>query len=320
MDKISVIIPVYNVEKFLDECLTCVVNQTYQNLEIILVDDGATDKSGIICDSWAKKDSRIIVIHNQNGGASCARNAGLKMATGKYFCFIDSDDCVDEDYVKILKECIDSTGADLAITSHVRFIEELPQITLNVNTETHDTYEAYKRLANWHKDYSVVWGNLYLADKFKTLYFIEGKGFEDEFYVTDLYLLANKISYNPSQTYFYRDNPSSVMSKSFNPSKIHALEAMEYRDNFYIEKGYTEFLRNNRMSLLFSNICLYYDAKKAGYKKEAKQLRQNYKKWYKVDKKAFPKMDKIRFWLFRYIPFLYKFLFELNRKIKCKKK
>ena len=102
MDKISIIVPIYNVEKYLDECLNSIVNQSYTNLEIVLVDDGSPDNCPKMCDEWAKKDNRIIVIHKENGGLSDARNAGLNAITGDYFVFVDSDDFVHKDYIKIL--------------------------------------------------------------------------------------------------------------------------------------------------------------------------------------------------------------------------
>ena len=102
--KISIIVPVYNLEKYLPRCLNSVCNQTYKNLEIILVDDGSTDKSSDICDNWAKKDSRIIVIHKKNGGVSSARNAGIKKATGEYIHFVDGDDWLELNcYEKIVE-------------------------------------------------------------------------------------------------------------------------------------------------------------------------------------------------------------------------
>ena len=103
---ISIIIPVYNVEKYLEDCLNSVVNQTYKNLEIILIDDGSTDNSGKICDLYAKKDNRIVVIHKENAGVSSARNVGLKIAKGLYIGFVDPDDYIAEDMYEILYQNI----------------------------------------------------------------------------------------------------------------------------------------------------------------------------------------------------------------------
>lgn len=114
-DTISVIVPIYNVEKYLDRCVQSLVNQTYKNLEIILVDDGSPDNCPAMCDEYAKKDSRIKVIHKANGGLGFARNSGLDAATGKYFAFIDSDDYVDLDYYEILYKSISSGDYDVAL-------------------------------------------------------------------------------------------------------------------------------------------------------------------------------------------------------------
>lgn len=320
MDKISVIIPVYKVERYLNDCVNSIVNQSYTNLEIILVDDGSPDNCPKMCDDWAKKDCRIRVIHKENGGASSARNQALKIISGNYFVFIDGDDLVYKDYIKILKDAIDNTKSDLAISSYVRFVEIPENYNLEISYLEHDKRQTFSKLVNWHKEYSVVWGKMYKTSRFSEIQFKEGIIMEDEFYVTDVYAQVEKMVFIPVETYFYRENPNSVMSASYNSSRINGIKALEYRDDVLTGLGYTEFLDNNRRSLLFLTICTYYDAKGAGYKQDAKFLRENYKKWYKVDKKAFPKMDKIRFWLFRYLPPIYKLLYELNRKIKCKKK
>ena len=101
-DLISIIIPIYNVEKYMEKCLNSVVNQTYNNIEIILIDDGSKDKSREICDNYAKKDNRIKVVHKENNGVSSARNTGIDMSKGKYITFIDSDDYIDTDYIETL--------------------------------------------------------------------------------------------------------------------------------------------------------------------------------------------------------------------------
>ncbi len=118
MKKISVIIPVYNVEKYIKQCLDSVINQTYKNLEILLVDDGSTDNSGTICDEYAKKDSRIKVIHKENGGLSSARNVALDIATGEYIAFVDSDDYIALDTFKKCFEKLEKTDADVCMFSH----------------------------------------------------------------------------------------------------------------------------------------------------------------------------------------------------------
>lgn len=121
MKKVSVIIPVYNVEKYFNQCMESVFSQTYANLEIILVDDGSTDNSGTMCDGYKEKDQRIVVIHKQNGGLSSARNAALEIATGEYVCFIDSDDFVENNLIELTVDKLEKTGADVCMFSYYTY-------------------------------------------------------------------------------------------------------------------------------------------------------------------------------------------------------
>ena len=115
---ISIVLPIYNVENYIEKCMESVLNQTYKNIEIILVDDGSPDNCPIICDQYVKEDNRVKVVHKENGGLSDARNAGIKVANGDYITFIDSDDYVDKDYVEFLYNTIEETDADIAIGGH----------------------------------------------------------------------------------------------------------------------------------------------------------------------------------------------------------
>ena len=118
---ISIIVPCYNVEKYIERCVTSLVNQTYTNIEIILVDDGSTDSTGELCDNYEKADNRIKVIHKKNGGLSDARNAGMKVAIGNYFFFVDSDDFISTDTIKFLYENLLDKAADISTCTHINF-------------------------------------------------------------------------------------------------------------------------------------------------------------------------------------------------------
>ena len=154
-DLITIIIPVYKVEKFIRECIESVINQTYSNLEIILVDDGSPDKSGEICDEYAKKDSRIKVIHKENGGVSSARNEGIKWINGSYFAFLDSDDILDKQYIETLHNQIIKDDSDICICKTNEFInsKELPAIVNNgiikkFNFEKNDIESSISTIMN----------------------------------------------------------------------------------------------------------------------------------------------------------------------------
>ena len=126
---ISIIIPVYNVEKYLDKCINSVLMQTYKNIEILLINDGSTDSSGQICESYAKKDSRIKVIHKENGGLSDARNVGIEHSTGSYIMFVDSDDYIDCNMASVLYNLLNSTNSDMAICNCTKVDEEYNMLT-----------------------------------------------------------------------------------------------------------------------------------------------------------------------------------------------
>lgn len=157
-DLISVIIPVYNVEEYISECIESVIAQSYNNLEIILVNDGSTDSSGESCDRYAAKDSRIRVIHKENGGQSSARNAGLEVASGEWIVFVDSDDVVHKELITMLRRAVDDQR--LAMCLRDDFVDSLPPSEIVEKTELVDRCEVLNRIYT-DNQYIVVWGKIY---------------------------------------------------------------------------------------------------------------------------------------------------------------
>lgn len=218
MLKISVIIPIYNVEQYLNECIDSVINQTYKNLEIILVDDGSKDLSGEICDTYIEKDERIIVIHKENGGLSDARNTGIKRATGDYLCFLDSDDFwEDSEAIERLAERISITNPDVLNYSYVKYYEytdsKVPQFTdipaMPVDLKT----------KNEQMDY-IVKNSYYIASACnkmirrelfeKGLLFEKGKLSEDIPWCARLLVLAESLDFICEDFYVYRQRETSI--------------------------------------------------------------------------------------------------------------
>lgn len=316
MDKISVIIPVYNVEKYLSECLDSVIGQTYANLEIILVDDGSTDTSGVLCDEYAKKDERIKVIHKPNGGVSSARNVALKEISGKYFAFIDSDDVVLPEYLQTLYTLLTENDCEASFCSYTDRIENLSSVG---ETDVFGGRELMDKIVNGQRDLSVLWGKLFLFEKFKTFVFPNYAVGEDEVFVNQTCLL-NKVCYVRAKMYFYRTNPEGLINGGFSLSKLSALEALEIREKFLLENGFDEFVYQNRKNILYKIIFLYFECKKAGFKGEAKALKQKFKVYFDKMNPSFNKKDSFRLKLFKFCPFLYKTVTGLNRRIKCRKK
>ncbi|MGI6499315.1 MAG: glycosyltransferase family 2 protein [Anaerostipes sp.] len=149
MEKVSIIIPVYGVEAYLAECLESLINQTYENLEIIVVDDESPDQCPKICDEFAERDKRIIVIHQKNKGAAGARNTGLKAATGNYICFVDSDDKVKEDYVKVLVDTLKENNADIVVCSFEEWYPNEKSPWMDIKDNTYTEIEFFKVLFKW---------------------------------------------------------------------------------------------------------------------------------------------------------------------------
>lgn len=257
-DLISVIIPIYKVEKYLDECLYSIVNQTYENLEILLVDDGSPDNCGKICDEYAQKDNRIKVIHKENGGLSSARNAGLDIAKGEYISFVDSDDVIDEKFIETLYKMCINNSVDIAICDYMRFTDTIEkdksENTINVYSSKKVQNDMYENIIS--EKVVVTWNKLYKKYLFEEIRFPVGKIHEDEFTTYKLlYASKSDIAVTNSKFYYYRCNPNGIMGRKYNKNRLDILEALEERTRFYKGKNeedlykkslinYSEFLRS----------------------------------------------------------------------------
>jgi glycosyltransferase involved in cell wall biosynthesis len=226
VDLISVIVPVYKVEKYLDKCIESIVNQTYKNLEIILVDDGSPDNCGAICDVWATKDSRIKVIHKENGGLSDARNAGLAVATGDWVAFVDSDDWVAEEMFARLLNAAKNHQADIS-ACNVQFVEEgqLPDAPyVSGETVCLTPKEAIRGLIQGGGVRAVAWNKLYKRQLLHGETFPIGKYHEDEFFTYRILAKAEKIVHIEDKFYFYLQRQGSIM-QTFHYRRLDALDA-----------------------------------------------------------------------------------------------
>lgn len=227
---VSVIVPVYNVASYLEECLDSVVGQTYRNLEIIVVDDGSTDGSGAVCDEYAKKDGRIQVIHQPNRGLSVARNVGLDVAKGDHISFVDSDDAVSPVFIEALL----SAGADVAQCASCRNAEGLNRENRRPAFEYLTNVEASERLQfDSTGDATVVWNKLYRRGLFDTIRFPEGKQHEDEFVTYRVLWDAGQVAVTVEPLYYYRQRFGSTTNRGFSRGSLDAIEALEDRSMFY---------------------------------------------------------------------------------------
>lgn len=233
---ISVIVPVYNVEKYLERCVKSILRQTYTNLEIILVDDGSPDKSGKICDELANKDARISVIHKKNGGASSSRNAGIEFSHGEFICFVDSDDYIEKDYVMTLYNLIKRNNADLAKINYVEvntddYSEQSKDEKEKVFLED-DVEYAYLALK---VDSACVF--LYRRDLIGNTRFEVGKTSEDILFNFEIFKKAKKLVYLPANKYYYFYNIDSVSNGLLDRNMMNYLYCRKNIYEYYCATG-----------------------------------------------------------------------------------
>ena len=246
-EKITVIVPVYNVENYLNKCLDSLINQTYKNLEIIVINDGSTDNSGEICQEYAQKDNRIVYIEKENGGPSDARNAGLDRMTGSYVTFVDSDDWIELDYVEILYKKITEYQADIAVGNYYSFNEAEGMYYFHIFGDSYyeKVYDNVSIFENLYESQEMksfalisVFGKLYKADLVKHLRFDIGKLGEDGYINQKLYLLVQKVIYINQGLYAYRQRSGSI-TKTWTEKWMHALvDAMSERITLLANMGY----------------------------------------------------------------------------------
>lgn len=246
-EKITVIVPVYNVENYLNKCLDSLINQTYKNLEIIVINDGSTDNSGEICQEYAQKDNRIIYIEKENGGLSDARNVGLDKMTGSYVTFIYSDDWVELDYVEILYKKIIEYQADISVGNYYSYNEdeEIYYFHIYGNSYYEKVYDNVSIFENLYesqemKSFALIsaCGKLYKAKLFDYLRFDKGKLGEDGYFNQKMYLSVNKVVYLNKGLYAYRQRSGSI-TKTWTEKWMHALvDAMSERITLLANMGY----------------------------------------------------------------------------------
>lgn len=226
--KISVIIPVYNIVDYLRECVESVLHQTYQNLEIILVDDGSTDASGELCDRFARIDNRIIVVHKENGGLSDARNAGLDLATGDYISFIDGDDYIDKEMYSCMESVLENRE-DFSFTAcgMINFHNHAKKEIMAERFTILDKEQAYSCFYKVAEDIvgSSCCNKLYKRELFRKLRFKKGIRSEDNELLYRLLDKCHFIACVPEAFYYYRDRPGSIMSGDFSPKVLADLDS-----------------------------------------------------------------------------------------------
>lgn len=281
MAKIGIIIPVYNVEKYLRRCIASVLLQSFQDFEIILVNDGSTDQSGKICDEYARMDSRITVIHKENGGLSEARNYGLDRNNNEYIVFVDSDDYIDSRYLEILYCIMQEKHADIAICYSTDINEDEKQNLQKFNygeiisgAEVISRSEAYRRMMVFKNATVSAWGKMYHRDIFRLVRYPVGELYEDSKIIDQIIETSNRIVYVPYGGYFYLVRRGSITHRRITLEHMTAVDNSRYLLNLVQEK-YPEIEDAAIAYYLWNCLKLISGMiEKKEYKEECRQLRE----------------------------------------------
>lgn len=283
---ISVIVPVYNVEKYLDRCIESIVNQTYKNLEIILIDDGSPDNCPYICDEWKKRDKRIVVYHKRNGGLSDARNYGMARSKGKYIAFVDSDDYLDKDMYMTMLNAIIANKCSLACCG--RFYVNNQKMFQSKNIMQHKVFsnkEAIHELLNNGCIEEAVWDKLYLKELWDGLKYPLGEINEDLVIMPEILRRSKNVVHVGESYYFYCYNGESITKSGYSEKKRvifnHLNNLEDYIERYFPEeKKYVNVLEAKyAMNTMFSIIFLKDGIEK--YRDDYKKYKQYLKKGYK---------------------------------------
>lgn len=237
-DLISIVVPVYNAEKYLAKCLESLISQTYKNIEILLIDDGSKDESEKICQTYQAKDARIIIKKQKNAGASAARNSGIDLAKGKYILFVDADDYVSDDYVEYLYGLIKSSHTDIAICSPlVIYNEKIPRkLKSSKATKVLSQYEVLEKALSTEIYFIAPWGKIFPKKLFENVRFPEKETYEDLATLYKLYLQCEKICCSDEKKYYYCIRENSLTTQNFSEKHFYRVLHADQMANDIVAK------------------------------------------------------------------------------------
>jgi glycosyltransferase involved in cell wall biosynthesis len=323
--KISIIVPVYNVEHYLKRCIDSILAQRFEDFELILVDDGSQDNSGKICEGYSKFDNRIKVIHKENGGVSSARNVGIGIAKGEYIGFVDSDDFIHKRMYEMLYSYGVKHEADIVICDYLEVSEKEIYDTENdipkFNEKNYSSIESLNQLyTDNYVRFVIVCNRLFKKYLFNDLKFIEGKRYEDELIAHRILFKSSKVTYLPIKLYYYLHRKDSFMRSPFNIKKLDVIFAFKDRAEFFKEIKQTELQRKAEYSYIDKLFLSYFRAKREipNSGQELKLLKKEFCISLRtlVKNPYFFRKEKICWVIFAIHPSLYQMLFSIYDRIR----
>lgn len=281
MEKVTVIVPVYNVELLLEKCIDSILNQTYKNIEVILVDDGSTDSSSTICDKYKEKDDRIKVIHKENGGLSDARNVGMQEMTGDYVCFIDSDDYIEKDMLKLLLEDIKKSNSDISSCGKIIEYTDKTEKKNNTDSFVNTPIEALSRMLTFDNFDNSFCDKMFKVELLKDEKFPVGDYYEDMAVMYRIIQKAHLISHITYEGYHYIIRNNSISNEKFSLKQLDMIKHAKKCRNNIIENYPT--IKEQADSFYYLNLInimlkIKDDKKNSKYKNEFMKFRKEYDK------------------------------------------
>lgn len=318
MPKISVIIPVYNVERYLVYCVNSVINQSFSDFELILVDDGSADASPSICDELQKNDQRIKVVHIDNSGVSEARNIGLQNATGEFISFIDSDDYVTPDFLQAMYETALNSVADVVICDFTELdasgeAVHCSECELYEIKDSKDVFSNFWRTPHTSVACMVVWNKLYRLDTIRNLQF-HGRIHEDERFFNELFSKDISVSYVDQKLYFYCQHEGSLIRRPVTPNSLVVLKYFFDRVSIIERKGLYATAQKARSVYLDVYISLFYRLNNGAKQQMPKEYRDQYRKILSSYAKRGSLKSNLRYLLFYISPSIYAWIVKLLAK------
>ena len=318
---VSVVVPVYNVERYLKQCLESIVKQTYKNLEIILVDDGSTDQSGKLCDKWRRKDERVKVYHKENGGLSDARNYGIERASGEYIMFVDSDDTLELNAVELLQNVIVRDNVRMSIAAYNLVLgKRLVNKGDGFKDKILSQKEALARLLQ-EKGYAVsAWAKMYATELFSDIRFPRGKIFEDNGTTYKIILKCDKIGYSNHAVYNYYKRKGTLTTMSFSKKKLDFITLSDKmcEDILMVYPDLETQTLNKQVDVRFAILPQMFGVKLSKKEKDCKQDITNFLKSNKVRVLKDKNMNNRTRWAMRIFSFgtpIYRLTWRFYRRV-----
>lgn len=317
---ISIIIPIYNAKLYLAHCIDSILQQTFCDYEVLLIDDGSTDGSSKICDEYALIDTRVKVIHKENGGSASARNVGLMNVSGEYIVFVDADDCLHKEYLRLLYEKICSSGADIVQCNYC-IVEDYSKLDTTQEEHSENIYSNIEFLDKFcdSKDYLkivVLWNKIYKKALFEDLFFPEGKGVDDDYLICQILYRAKKIITISDTLYYYYMSPGSQMRSAPSLKRLDGIDAVKSQLAFLEEVN--EMHLYNKLLYRYYAVVIdgyYYALKHFPNEKELirelKKERKKSRKVYFLNEVSF--RNKVILFVRNRLPFIFRMLHGSER-------